>query len=395
MIQSLQNSYAAIRKLSESFEYQMTDSEMERLHEAIDEARNEYSIGRNKRVCWGRRRARTEWKITVDSKGTFLKPGKKGRVLGKGKSKTAYAGIHFDKLKPIVILKISAEKENSQTGLRGFTPSQSHHFLRETMIAESLEGQKNIGGLLSTGTYLGSSKGRGAERFEMIVEPAIDNLCDWTINRISNNKGTNPNELIQIMVDMAEGVRQLHQMNYAHRDIKPDNFLVIKDNSDRPRVKLWDFEFCINGSDLEEFKTIRGTHSYIAHECYLRKSVDKNPYENLIDAQKIDIYALGISIGCIVTGEMHPLQDFYSKVHHYFEKHPDCLDRHQVLSNFSESCYEEASRYMLTQNTQFTDLIKLMTHRDSQKRPSIQEVCIILKDIQKHMLISNSNIVKA
>ena len=36
----------------------------------------------------------------------------------------------------------------------------------------------------------------------------------------------NPAKLNEILLDMIEGVRELHDMGYVHRDLKPENVMV-------------------------------------------------------------------------------------------------------------------------------------------------------------------------
>eukprot|EP01130_Rhizamoeba_saxonica_P015911 TRINITY_DN7249_c0_g1_i1.p1 TRINITY_DN7249_c0_g1~~TRINITY_DN7249_c0_g1_i1.p1 ORF type:complete len:225 (-),score=45.04 TRINITY_DN7249_c0_g1_i1:18-692(-) len=100
------------------------------------------------------------------------------------------------------------------------------------------------------------------------------------------------------MKDIVNGLEYLHtSMNILHRDIKPNNLLVSKDDV----MKIIDFS---ESSEFLSDDTIRdsaGTPSYFAPEQVV-------PYDSScnLSGKAIDIYALGVTLFCFVTG-MHPL----------------------------------------------------------------------------------------
>ncbi|CAD8131291.1 unnamed protein product [Paramecium sonneborni] len=73
-------------------------------------------------------------------------------------------------------------------------------------------------------------------------------------------------------LEMAKGVFELHQLRFFHRDLKPNNFVVRKDE----KIKLIDFG--IAKTIAEEFQTQgKGKYVYMAPEVYF-----KNVYDDIL-----------------------------------------------------------------------------------------------------------------
>jgi SNF1-activating kinase 1 len=107
-------------------------------------------------------------------------------------------------------------------------------------------------------------------------------------------------ETKRIFRDVLSGLDYLHHQGIIHRDIKPSNLLVGKDNE----VKISDFgvSFAANldnqeQADLELAKTA-GTPAFLAPELC---SADN---KNLKVTYKIDIWALGVTLYCLLFGKL-------------------------------------------------------------------------------------------
>lgn len=93
-------------------------------------------------------------------------------------------------------------------------------------------------------------------------------------------------EVLWVFRKVAEGLHALHELGYAHADIKPNNILLTKDDS----VKIIDFgQSCPLGHVKQR---VQGTPDYIAPEQVLRKPID----------QRTDVFNLGATMYWIVTG---------------------------------------------------------------------------------------------
>lgn len=110
------------------------------------------------------------------------------------------------------------------------------------------------------------------------------------------NKTLSATRLLKIVANLILGLRSIHKLKVAHRDIKPDNILVSTTGSE---IKYIDFGLACfqEGCSL---KSISGTPVYMAPELYLRK---KSQYE-LQDLQKTDIWSLGITLWHLLVGRI-------------------------------------------------------------------------------------------
>ena len=57
-----------------------------------------------------------------------------------------------------------------------------------------------------------------------------------------NNFKMEPEECIRIMYQLITAIKYMHSSGIVHRDIKPDNILIVKDNDDSVlKIKITDF----------------------------------------------------------------------------------------------------------------------------------------------------------
>ena len=102
-----------------------------------------------------------------------------------------------------------------------------------------------------------------------------------------------PNDMMDILdtfIAAAQGLRAMHQMGYAHCDIKPNNLL----RNDRGDVKVIDFgQSCRIGTVKER---IQGTPDYIAPEQVTRRPI----------SVQTDVFNLGATLYWAITGKPIP-----------------------------------------------------------------------------------------
>jgi serine/threonine-protein kinase len=93
--------------------------------------------------------------------------------------------------------------------------------------------------------------------------------------------------ILGIFKRVAEGLQALHQLGYAHADIKPNNILLTRGGG----LKIIDFgQSCPLGFAKER---IQGTPDFIAPEQVHRAEID----------QRTDVYNLGATMYWVVTGK--------------------------------------------------------------------------------------------
>ncbi|MCB0334047.1 MAG: protein kinase, partial [Bdellovibrionales bacterium] len=106
-----------------------------------------------------------------------------------------------------------------------------------------------------------------------------------------------PSQAELFFIQAAEALEFIHKAGILHRDIKPDNLLIMDENN----IRLGDFGVAIlpgERSSLEELQKGIGTMNYMSPEVLDGKQYDA----------RCDIYALGVSFYEMLAG-IHPFED--------------------------------------------------------------------------------------
>jgi len=110
-----------------------------------------------------------------------------------------------------------------------------------------------------------------------------------------------------IMSQIANGVKYLHQYGIAHRDLKPDNIMITQQN-DYGVIKIMDFGLSKILSPNERMVDGYGTLSYVAPEVLLR-----TPYN-----KEVDIWSMGVILFYMLSGKLpfrgHKEQEVAEKI---------------------------------------------------------------------------------
>ena len=111
--------------------------------------------------------------------------------------------------------------------------------------------------------------------------------------RMTGDRRLSPDELIPVLVSIADGLADLHRRGVVHRDVKPQNILFAAD-----RAKLADFGLALADdneglSELTAPGTAVGTITYLAPEVLAGERA----------STAADVYALGVVAFVGLTGE--------------------------------------------------------------------------------------------
>mgnify|MGYP003589119512 CR=1 FL=1 len=179
-------------------------------------------------------------------------------------------------------------------------------------------------------------------------------------------------EKIQLALKMAETVDSLHKIDFVHYDIKPENFLVSKDNTGNTPysldVRISDFGL---SKTSEEPTLNRGTKGYIAPEIINKvssttiKTINGKPSTTLAD-----IYSLGITLLNLFT-DKYAINENCN--HTYNDMCEEAL-KNTIFTTFKNKMTDENVTSMYS-------LIIKMTEAKFSSRPSSEKVVKDLKEI--------------
>ena len=104
----------------------------------------------------------------------------------------------------------------------------------------------------------------------------------------ANGEKINKYLIYYFIIDICQGLKEIHSKNLIHRDLKPENLFLTEEEN----IKIGDFGIAKQLSNVNEYaKTQTGTILYMAPEVLNGKE-----YNN-----KVDIWALGCIIHELCT----------------------------------------------------------------------------------------------
>lgn len=138
-----------------------------------------------------------------------------------------------------------------------------------------------------------------ADTEDEICYMAVEYVPGQNVGDFLRAKGAVPEKVaLEMIADAARGVAVAHRLGIIHRDIKPDNLLMLPEGHTNPRLKVTDFglaRLTVQSESLEVTKTgvILGTPRFMAPEQFGGKKVDA----------RADVYALGATLFYLLTGQ--------------------------------------------------------------------------------------------
>lgn len=135
-----------------------------------------------------------------------------------------------------------------------------------------------------------------AENYYLVMEyvPGGD-LMDF----VAANGAISEDATQVITRQILEGINYVHRLGISHRDLKPDNILIMQD--DPILIKITDFGLAKLSDNVTFMKTFCGTLAYVAPEIISGKQEreDRNNYSSLVD-----IWSLGCLVYVLLTSHL-------------------------------------------------------------------------------------------
>jgi serine/threonine-protein kinase len=168
-------------------------------------------------------------------------------------------------------------------------------------------------------------------------------------------------DVLDTFIQSAQGLKAMHQMGYAHCDIKPNNIL----RDDEGKVKIIDFgQSCKIGTVKER---IQGTPDYIAPEQVARRPI----------SLQTDIFNLGATLYWALTGRNIPTL--------------------YTINKKGENSFLLDERITTPQDLNprvpagLSNLVMEMISTAPKKRPADMDAVITRLELAKHVLVRELN----
>ncbi|KAH7426389.1 hypothetical protein KP509_10G000200 [Ceratopteris richardii] len=162
--------------------------------------------------------------------------------------------------------------------------------IREVNIMRRLSSRSSLHGP-------GKSREFNVVRLHDVVEDhsfvhLIVDLCSGgeLFDRITRIKCYSEKKAAVIMKSLLESLQFCHSMGIMHRDVKPENLLLV-DDSEEPNVKLADFGLALEFSPGQKFSNMAGSAYYMAPE------VLRGDY-----SEEVDIWSGGVIMYVLLSG---------------------------------------------------------------------------------------------
>ncbi len=122
------------------------------------------------------------------------------------------------------------------------------------------------------------------------------------LTRIQRDKRISINDSIRIIREAALGLHAAHQKGIVHRDISPDNLLLVKNDEGEEVVKVIDFG--IAKPLLDQNQMFTRTNSFLGKPQFCSPEQCGILQENEVIDHRSDIYSLGITMYYMLAGRL-------------------------------------------------------------------------------------------
>lgn len=165
-------------------------------------------------------------------------------------------------------------------------------FLKEKYLEskETLEQFKNEARFASIFSHVNIMKIYNVGEYQSRPYISYELLKGKTLKEILDNRGNlSFAESLDYMLQILNGIDEVHSLGITHNDLKPDNLFLLVDGT----IRICDFGIATHISSKEENR-ILGTVNYLAPEVILNKKY----------SVQSDLYSLGIIFYELLTGDL-------------------------------------------------------------------------------------------
>lgn len=106
----------------------------------------------------------------------------------------------------------------------------------------------------------------------------------------------------QVMLQTLSAMEFMHSRNVAHRDMKPENILLLRRNC-HTRVKITDFGLAKSATEGGGLKTFCGTPHYLAPEVQTQQASGSGSLPTTTYGFEADMWSLGVIAFVLLTGD--------------------------------------------------------------------------------------------
>lgn len=192
---------------------------------------------------------------------------------------------------------------------------------------------------------------------------AMEYLQGRTLSKkIEEDKQIDLKEGVHIMRQVVSAMKKIHSKNIIHRDMKPDNVMLVQKGSDRNYVKLLDFGLAKTQyqTRLTQTGIVIGTVNYLSPEQISGKG----------SFPASDIYAMGVMFYEMMTGEK-PYRGTTTV---------------DIMKQILDKSPIEPVRFRSDMSLDLNHLIMRMMDKDKEKRPGVASVLDELTVISSNLV---------
>ena len=204
-------------------------------------------------------------------------------ILGEGSMGVVFLAEHTHFKKKVALKVMRAEFLDN--------PEAVERFQREAQATGHIE-HPNV----CTATDFGQLED---DRFFLVME-YLDGMTLGDL--LDSEQRLEPARAVKLTLQIARGLQRAHELEVIHRDLKPDNVLLVEREGDPEFVKITDFGVArvevVDAQNLTQAGTTMGTPVYMSPEQAVAARADV----------RSDLYTLGVMLFEMLAGEV----PFYS-----------------------------------------------------------------------------------